>query len=112
MGSAAMIALYVTTGAAALFGLIIGLSYRVPAVVAASVAIVVALPLASMASGFSAGATAIFTLCALCALQGSYLVGACTSYVMFGVAKRRASPASVMDDRRSQPKRTRYALSL
>src|SRR5262245_18313775 len=113
MCSSAMMALYLMIGGTAAIGLYLGITFRVPALIAGTASFVIVASWACLLAGMSVSSTTIFSLCGLSGLQGFYLVGAFTCYVVFGrVAKRSSSQASGADQNRGLSPRKRYALSL
>jgi len=113
MGSSAMIAFYVMIGGTALIGLYLGISFRVPALIAATACFVIVASWACLLAGVSVSSTTIFTLCGLPALQGFYLLGVFASYVVLGrLPKRSPLKASGLGQDRGQRPNVRYALSL
>jgi hypothetical protein len=108
-----MIAFYLMIGGTALIGLYLGISFRVPALIAGTACFVIVASWACLLAGLSVSSATIITLCGLSALQGFYLVGVFTSYVVLGrFAKRYPSKVSGPGQDRGQPPNARYALSL
>jgi hypothetical protein len=80
MGSPTIVALSLIVSSGALLGLVLGRFYRVPALAAASVFLLLVASLGCVLAGISVVYTAILTVCGLTALQGAYLIGAAMSY--------------------------------
>ena len=89
MGSSVIAALFLMISTGTLLGLVLGRSYRLPALIAASAIFALAASVGCVLAGISLVSVIILTVCGLAALQGSYLVGAAMSYA----ARRYAAGA-------------------